>query len=211
MGTNTKCHYLLSLCGTHVISSEPHGAMVSIHVSGFFPLLKLEFLSGVPISGAEESGLACPNQKTICWYSLAKHNEPYSYNLIITFLQNENLERPANTSSSKSLMVLWMTLQVSNLQFMCHDLSLSLCLINDEPWTVGGFVEWTHFRINSPVFLEDLTGIVFSSLNPPTLAHILHCGFFYRVASVQSEPGHHNLLLQPPLGRKRGLRQVRGK
>lgn len=63
--TNTKCHYLFSLCGTHVISSEPHGAMVSIHVSGFFSLLKLEFLSGVPISGAEESGLACANQKTI--------------------------------------------------------------------------------------------------------------------------------------------------
>lgn len=42
------------------------------------------------------------------------------------------------------------------------------------------------------------------------LAHMLHCGFSYRVASVQSEPGHHNLLLQPPLGRKRGLRQVRG-
>ncbi|XP_060775026.1 protein unc-80 homolog isoform X7 [Neoarius graeffei] len=31
----------------------------------------------------------------------------------------------------------------------------------------------------------------------------------HRVASVQSEPGHHNLLLQPPLGRKRGLRQLR--
>lgn len=61
MDTNTKRHYLLSLCGTHVISSERHGAMVSIHVSGFFPLLKLEFLSGVPISGAEESGLACAN------------------------------------------------------------------------------------------------------------------------------------------------------
>ncbi|XP_053139418.1 protein unc-80 homolog isoform X11 [Hemicordylus capensis] len=30
-----------------------------------------------------------------------------------------------------------------------------------------------------------------------------------RVASVQSEPGHHNLLLQQPLGRKRGLRQLR--
>ncbi|XP_068101298.1 protein unc-80 homolog isoform X22 [Hyperolius riggenbachi] len=28
-----------------------------------------------------------------------------------------------------------------------------------------------------------------------------------RVASVQSEPGHQNLLIQPPLGRKRGLRQ----
>lgn len=25
---------------------------------------------------------------------------------------------------------------------------------------------------------------------------------------MQSEPGHHNLLLQQPLGRKRGLRQV---
>uniref|UniRef100_A0ACB8G0C9 Protein unc-80 n=1 Tax=Sphaerodactylus townsendi TaxID=933632 RepID=A0ACB8G0C9_9SAUR len=32
---------------------------------------------------------------------------------------------------------------------------------------------------------------------------------FNRVASVQSEPGHHNLLLQQPLGRKRGLRQLR--
>lgn len=30
-----------------------------------------------------------------------------------------------------------------------------------------------------------------------------------RVASVQSEPGQQNLLIQPPLGRKRGLRQVR--
>lgn len=29
-----------------------------------------------------------------------------------------------------------------------------------------------------------------------------------RVASVQSEPGQQNLLIQPPLGRKRGLRQV---
>lgn len=29
-----------------------------------------------------------------------------------------------------------------------------------------------------------------------------------RVASVQSEPGQQNLLLQQPLGRKRGLRQV---
>lgn len=30
-----------------------------------------------------------------------------------------------------------------------------------------------------------------------------------RAASVQSEPGQQNLLLQQPLGRKRGLRQVR--
>ncbi|XP_053326722.1 protein unc-80 homolog [Spea bombifrons] len=30
-----------------------------------------------------------------------------------------------------------------------------------------------------------------------------------RVASVQSEPGHQNLLVQQPLGRKRGLRQLR--
>ena len=29
-----------------------------------------------------------------------------------------------------------------------------------------------------------------------------------RVASVQSEPGQQNLLIQQPLGRKRGLRQV---
>ncbi|KAH0621694.1 hypothetical protein JD844_023271 [Phrynosoma platyrhinos] len=34
-------------------------------------------------------------------------------------------------------------------------------------------------------------------------------GSLTRVASVQSEPGHHNLLLQQPLGRKRGLRQLR--
>lgn len=34
---------VLSLCGPHVISSEPHGVMVSTHVSGFM-LLKLEFL-----------------------------------------------------------------------------------------------------------------------------------------------------------------------
>lgn len=32
---------------------------------------------------------------------------------------------------------------------------------------------------------------------------------YIRVASVQSEPGQQNLLIQPPLGRKRGLRQVR--
>jgi len=43
--------YVLSLCGTHVISSEPHGVMVSTHVSGFL-LLKLEFLFGGPICGA---------------------------------------------------------------------------------------------------------------------------------------------------------------
>ncbi|VCW97333.1 unnamed protein product, partial [Gulo gulo] len=30
-----------------------------------------------------------------------------------------------------------------------------------------------------------------------------------RVASVQSEPGQQNLLIQQPLGRKRGLRQLR--
>ncbi|XP_041433169.1 protein unc-80 homolog isoform X25 [Xenopus laevis] len=30
-----------------------------------------------------------------------------------------------------------------------------------------------------------------------------------RVASVQSEPGHQNLLVQQPLGRKRGIRQLR--
>ncbi|XP_053540162.1 protein unc-80 homolog [Ictalurus punctatus] len=38
---------------------------------------------------------------------------------------------------------------------------------------------------------------------------LLEEGTLSRVASVQSEPGHHNLLLQPPLGRKRGLRQLR--
>ncbi|XP_046704530.1 protein unc-80 homolog isoform X4 [Silurus meridionalis] len=38
---------------------------------------------------------------------------------------------------------------------------------------------------------------------------MLEEGTLSRVASVQSEPGHHNLLLQPPLGRKRGLRQLR--
>uniref|UniRef100_A0A671LGV2 Protein unc-80 homolog n=1 Tax=Sinocyclocheilus anshuiensis TaxID=1608454 RepID=A0A671LGV2_9TELE len=32
---------------------------------------------------------------------------------------------------------------------------------------------------------------------------------FCRVASVQSEPGQQTLLIQPPLGRKRGLRQLR--
>ncbi|XP_077450247.1 protein unc-80 homolog isoform X24 [Stigmatopora argus] len=31
----------------------------------------------------------------------------------------------------------------------------------------------------------------------------------HRVASIQSEPGQQNLLIQPPLGRKRGLRQLR--
>lgn len=35
--------------------------------------------------------------------------------------------------------------------------------------------------------------------------HLIGCT---RVASVQSEPGQQNLLIQPPLGRKRGLRQV---
>lgn len=49
--------YVLSLCSTHVISSEPHGVMVSTHVSGFL-LFKLEFLSGGPICGAGEYGLA---------------------------------------------------------------------------------------------------------------------------------------------------------
>ena len=45
-------------------------------------------------------------------------------------------------------------------------------------------------------------------------SHAFHCVLFVhligcnRVASVQSEPGHQNLLIQPPLGRKRGLRQV---
>ncbi|XP_030638088.1 protein unc-80 homolog [Chanos chanos] len=34
-------------------------------------------------------------------------------------------------------------------------------------------------------------------------------GVLSRVASVQSEPGQQNLLIQPPLGRKRGLRQLR--
>ncbi|KAJ8003918.1 hypothetical protein DPEC_G00153380 [Dallia pectoralis] len=34
-------------------------------------------------------------------------------------------------------------------------------------------------------------------------------GNLSRVASVQSEPGQQNLLLQPPLGRNRGLRQLR--
>uniref|UniRef100_W5KQ91 Unc-80 homolog, NALCN channel complex subunit n=1 Tax=Astyanax mexicanus TaxID=7994 RepID=W5KQ91_ASTMX len=38
---------------------------------------------------------------------------------------------------------------------------------------------------------------------------MLEEGNLSRVASVQSEPGHQNLLLQPPLGRKRGLRQLR--
>lgn len=37
--------------------------------------------------------------------------------------------------------------------------------------------------------------------------HLIGCT---RVASVQSEPGQQNLLIQPPLGRKRGLRQVNG-
>uniref|UniRef100_A0A8D3E268 Unc-80 homolog (C. elegans) n=1 Tax=Scophthalmus maximus TaxID=52904 RepID=A0A8D3E268_SCOMX len=38
---------------------------------------------------------------------------------------------------------------------------------------------------------------------------LLQEGNLSRVASVQSEPGQQNLLLQPPLGRKRGLRQLR--
>lgn len=49
--------FVLSQCGTHVISSEPHGVNVSTHVSGFL-LFKLEFLSGGPICGAGEYGLA---------------------------------------------------------------------------------------------------------------------------------------------------------
>ncbi len=49
--------YVVSLCNTHVISSEPHGVMVSTHGSGF-SLFKLEFLSGGPICGAGEYGLA---------------------------------------------------------------------------------------------------------------------------------------------------------
>lgn len=43
-----------------------------------------------------------------------------------------------------------------------------------------------------------------SILSPGTLT-LLVLG---RVASVQSEPGQQNLLIQQPLGRKRGLRQV---
>lgn len=39
-----------------------------------------------------------------------------------------------------------------------------------------------------------------------TCVRLIGCA---RVASVQSEPGQQNLLIQPPLGRKRGLRQVR--
>uniref|UniRef100_A0A1A8CPY5 Unc-80 homolog n=1 Tax=Nothobranchius kadleci TaxID=1051664 RepID=A0A1A8CPY5_NOTKA len=38
---------------------------------------------------------------------------------------------------------------------------------------------------------------------------LLQEGSLSRVASVQSEPGQQNLLIQPPLGRKRGLRQLR--
>ncbi|XP_024144693.1 protein unc-80 homolog isoform X2 [Oryzias melastigma] len=38
---------------------------------------------------------------------------------------------------------------------------------------------------------------------------LLQEGHLSRVASVQSEPGQQNVLLQPPLGRKRGLRQLR--
>ncbi|XP_056606877.1 protein unc-80 homolog isoform X1 [Triplophysa dalaica] len=38
---------------------------------------------------------------------------------------------------------------------------------------------------------------------------LLEEGNLSRVASVQSEPGQQNLLIQPPLGRKRGLRQLR--
>ncbi|XP_028832106.1 protein unc-80 homolog isoform X5 [Denticeps clupeoides] len=38
---------------------------------------------------------------------------------------------------------------------------------------------------------------------------LLDEGNLSRVASVQSEPGQQNLLIQPPLGRKRGLRQLR--
>ncbi|XP_065096078.1 protein unc-80 homolog isoform X3 [Paramisgurnus dabryanus] len=38
---------------------------------------------------------------------------------------------------------------------------------------------------------------------------LLEEGNLSRVASVQSEPGQQNLLIQPPLGRKRGVRQLR--
>ncbi|XP_016129167.1 protein unc-80 homolog [Sinocyclocheilus grahami] len=38
---------------------------------------------------------------------------------------------------------------------------------------------------------------------------LLEEGNLSRVASVQSEPGQQTLLIQPPLGRKRGLRQLR--
>ncbi|XP_077449787.1 protein unc-80 homolog isoform X19 [Stigmatopora argus] len=38
---------------------------------------------------------------------------------------------------------------------------------------------------------------------------LLQEGNLSRVASIQSEPGQQNLLIQPPLGRKRGLRQLR--
>ncbi|KAI2663401.1 hypothetical protein H4Q32_011921 [Labeo rohita] len=59
---------------------------------------------------------------------------------------------------------------------------------------------------------EDLTGIVFSSAGSSSSSALFVClspVLFCRVASVQSEPGQQNLLIQPPLGRKRGLRQLR--
>lgn len=67
------------------------------------------------------------------------------------------------------------------------------------------------FPLNSPVYQEDLTGIVFSPLNSSSSSALCVCVCSYRVASVQSEPGQQNLLIQPPLGRKRGLRQVRSR
>lgn len=63
-GVNTNAP-LLSLCGSHVISSEPCGAMVSIHVSAFSSLLKLEFLAGGPICGAQGYGLAGVDQEEL--------------------------------------------------------------------------------------------------------------------------------------------------
>lgn len=52
--------------------------------------------------------------------------------------------------------------------------------------------------------LEQRPGEVFLLMCPVSVCVIDST----RVASVQSEPGHQNLLIQPPLGRKRGLRQV---
>ncbi|XP_048124538.1 protein unc-80 homolog isoform X5 [Alosa alosa] len=58
---------------------------------------------------------------------------------------------------------------------------------------------------------EHISGTMLPSHSEPNVLDecqgLLDEGNLSRVASVQSEPGQQNMLIQPPLGRKRGLRQ----
>lgn len=74
-------------------------------------------------------------------------------------------------------------------------------------------------RIATKCFITDKMTVALARLEVKTAlcsrrSHLVPCVLSVpligctRVASVQSEPGQQNLLIQPPLGRKRGLRQV---